>query len=380
MIQLPQFILSDKEARRDFISKNLGIRVVDTYEAQLNELCLIRTPKLRFSPSKTEAQEKFIGTYCQGKPLDECGVWLFLPWSKLLVHCLAEADYQEVRTARNRNLITLEEQQKFASSRVAIAGLSVGSHAAFTISMMGGAKSLFLADPDTVSVSNLNRVEYGVSELEENKCVLAARRIYEQNPYADLHCFVDGVNEGNIQDFFGGSNSVHVLVEETDNLAMKIILREEARRRRIPVIMATDNADGVIVDVERFDLEPTRQLFHGAVGDLTLERFQSMDPSELPALATRIAGPDDVALRMLQSVAEVGKTLYSWPQLGNAATVAGASIAYLVKALVAGKKVQSGKYQVNFDSIFDSQYVQDQKESHPLRHETLRAIGLAKYE
>ena len=42
---------------------------------------------------------------------------------------------------------------------------------------------------------------------------------------------------------------------------IKAILREGARARRIPVLMAT--SDRGLVDVERFDLEPQRQILHG---------------------------------------------------------------------------------------------------------------------
>jgi hypothetical protein len=136
-------------------------------------------------------------------------------------------------------------------------------------------------------------------------------------------------------------------------LETKIFLREEARKRGIPVIMATDNGDGVIVDIERYDKDKDLMLFNGLIGDISLQDFKTFPPSELPKLATKIAGVDMVVPRMLGSLAEVGKTLYSWPQLGDAATLCGVVVAYIVKQIVLNLPLKSGKIDVSLDKIFD---------------------------
>ncbi|MEK7507973.1 MAG: hypothetical protein AAB602_02730 [Patescibacteria group bacterium] len=147
-----------------------------------------------------------------------------------------------------------------------------------------------------------------------------------------------------------------VLVDELDNPELKIRLRLEARKRGIPVIMATDNGDNIIFDIERYDLDKKLMLFNGAAGDLTLEKFKNFQPQDMPRLATQIAGPHVVVPRMLESVFEVGKSLYSWPQLGDAAALAGVSVAYVVKRLALGEQLKSGKLEVNLDSVFDPKY------------------------
>ena len=48
---------------------------------------------------------------------------------------------------------------------------------------------------------------------------------------------------------------------------MKFAVREHARARRLPVLMAT--SDRGMFDIERFDLEPDRPLFHGLAGEMT---------------------------------------------------------------------------------------------------------------
>ena len=142
--------------------------------------------------------------------------------------------------------------------------------------------------------------------------------------------------------------------------------------------MATDNGDGIIFDIERYDLDPKLDLFNGVAGHLTLEEFQKFPPQELPKLATKIAGVNAVQARMLYSVSEVGKSLYSWPQLGDAATLAGVATAYVIKRLANGMPLKTGKLEINLDSIFDPGYnepetvlMRDEE-----RKEYLRKIGL----
>jgi hypothetical protein len=141
-----------------------------------------------------------------------------------------------------------------------------------------------------------------------------------------------------------------VLAEGVDNLMAKINLRRLCKVSAIPVLMATDNGDNVIVDVERYDVDPGLEIFNGALGDFG--QFESFKPEDLPKLATKVAGPELIVPRMLASLLEVGRTLYSWPQLGSAATFTGVATAYLIRSIATGKPVKSGKYDLNLDNIF----------------------------
>ena len=62
----------------------------------------------------------------------------------------------------------------------------------------------------------------------------------------------EGIHADNLATFLDG---LDLVVEECDSLDVKFMVREEARERRIPVIMET--SDRGVLDVERFDLEPT---------------------------------------------------------------------------------------------------------------------------
>ena len=178
---------------------------------------------------------------------------MYYPWSGRLVHVLEPARFRELRSDRNRYKITPAEQTALASLRVGIVGLSVGNAVANTLALEGAFGELRLADFDTLSLSNTNRVRCGVHELGLNKAILCARQIYEQDPYARLVLYTDGITRDNVSSFLDAGGALDVVVDECDDLMVKVLLREEARRRRVPVIMET--SDRGLLDIERFDCE-----------------------------------------------------------------------------------------------------------------------------
>src|ERR1035437_4810811 len=371
----PEQLDRSRETLEAFRDRLQPSKLVDRYDLLLEDLFLIRNPRFKFIKAHASEVKAFTEKYCAGKPLEEVGEWFFFPWNKTLAHYLPHEEHQEIRTARNQNIITKEEQEKFYGLRVAYAGLSVGSHGAMTVALMGGAKSIKIADPDEVSPSNLNRIRSDFLSVGRKKTDLVREYVYQLNPYAEVETFAAGVTEETMDAFL---KDIGVLVEETDNLEIKIRLRLTARDRGIPVIMATDNGDGVIVEIERFDLDRSTQLFNGALGDITLGEFKSFSPPELPKLATKIAGADLVVPRMLLSLKEVGTTLYSWPQLGDAATLSGIAIAYCLRKIALKEPLGNGKMEINMDAIFDPTYTSAEaiQSRNEIRTMFKRAIGL----
>ena len=370
----PEQLDRSKESFSTFRDRLQPSATVDRYDLLLEDLFLIRNPRFKFIKDHANEVRAFTEEYCGGKPLEEVGEWFFFPWSKTLAHYLPHDEHQEIRTARNRNIITKEEQRKLYGATVAYAGLSVGSHGALTFALMGGARHIKIADPDEVSPSNLNRIRFDFLALGRKKTDLVREYIYQLNPYAGIESF-SGVTEENLDEFLRDAD---VLVEETDNLEIKIRLRLAARERGIPVVMATDNGDNIIVEVERFDLDKTKKLFNGVIGDVNLEMFKSFAPSDLPKLATKIAGPQFVTERMMNSLLQVGREIYSWPQLGDAATLSGVAIAYILKRLALGQPVNEEKCEISLDGLLDPEYhapnVKDAREK--ARTDFSAAVGL----
>lgn len=346
-------------------------RVVDMHEEQLKEVFMIRNPHFRFGGDYEEELQKFL------KDSPE-GTWFYFPWIRTLIHYLRKDLHEELHTARNKNVITAEEQSKLSKLTIGICGLSVGSHAALTLAMLNIGSNFKLADPDNISGSNLNRIRLGYGTLGRNKCLLAAEQLYEINPYLNITLYEQGLTPSTILKFLKGPPKIDILIEEMDNLEMKIRVREEAKKLRIPVLMATDNADNIIVDIERYDLDRNLKIFNGLAGDLNIKTFQKIRPQDIPKLATKLAGPNYVHPRQLGSVLQVGKTLYSWPQLGTAATLSGVAVTYLVKRIALGEKTLSGKYEINLEQIFDPDYSSTKAKSQRKKEKDkfLKIIGL----
>ena len=359
---MPQILDPKRQkAKIQVFQKNAHIHIVDTFEGQLEELFLVRHPKLKMNPAKAKTQVAQFLALQKEKPFQEQGKWVYFPWNNTFVHILAENDFFELRTARNQNLITKEEQKKLRTFRAGIAGLSVGNSAALAMGLEGF-ETMRLADFDELSLSNLNRIRGSITQLGLNKTEMTARHIYELNPYAKLKLFPKGLpTKKDLKRFVAGPPRLNVLIDEVDDVIMKVELRKLAKTLRIPILSVADNATSAVADVERFDLEPKRKLYHGLLGNIEDKNLEGMSFPEKIKLISKMVGVEYVASRMKQSVLEVGNTLYSWPQLGGAAMLSGATIAYLAKKIALGEKLQSGKYDVNFDRIFDKNYDSESK-------------------
>lgn len=205
----------------------------------------------------------------------EPGRWAYYPWRRAVVAVLGPRGFRAVRLDRNRNNITSAEQDRLATLRVGVAGLSVGHVIAHTLAAQGLCGRLRLADFDHMELSNLNRVPATVFDLGVNKACVAARRVAELDPYLPVEVFAAGLTFDTVDAFLDG---LDIVIEECDSLDMKTVLREGARARRIPVLMAT--SDRGLVDVERFDQEPQRPILHGLLGGLDIGLLPGMSSRE----------------------------------------------------------------------------------------------------
>lgn len=330
------------------------LQIIDRYGELLEEIFLLRNPKYRFDKNFSEPLASFIKSIGD---LNNHGSWFYFPWINSIIHFLPEDMHFEMRTGRNKNLITKEEQEKFYNSKVGILGMSVGSHVAMTLAMTGGAKNIKIADLDILSGSNLNRIRTGYHNVGVPKVNIVARDIYLVNPYSNIKTYSEGLTKENIEDFLTGDGNLDCLVEEMDNPFLKLKVREFTKKLKIPVVMAADNGDSIIADVERYDTDKNLKILNSVIGSMKAEDFLGAKPEQIPGMIAKIAGANIAAVRMLHSVVEVGKTLYSWPQLGTAANLCGSTLSYLVRKIILKEKnIKSGRYEVNLNSIFESDY------------------------
>lgn len=336
-------------------------QVSDDYEEQQRELFGVKNPSRVYTPGFETAFQENFRSLSAAKPLSHDGRWAYFPWRYLAAHILPEEDYHLVRTARNQDLITMEEQEKFYNATIGIGGLSVGSSVAFAIALGGGGKKMKLADMDRLALSNTNRVLAGADRLGMLKVEMVARTIYEINPYAELELHSEGLTPENIADFFDG---LDIMIDELDNIAVKYLIREQAQKRRIAVVMAADNGDNAVVDVERYDLDPQPEFFHGRMGDVSYEMLKSLDKFGIGKIITKHVGPENVTERMQQSLTQMGKTIVSWPQLGGAALINGAAVAYCVRKILNKEPLEPNRALVSLDEKLVPDYNTDEAHAH----------------
>ena len=319
----------------------------DVFESALREMFFAEHPALqKDSKDAREQCARFIGVH------QLSSVWVYYPWRNLALRIPDEAVYHQLHTTRNRGVITETEQSAYRSATVGIAGLSVGSAVLASLVATGGPKKMKIADPDTLEITNLNRIRAGLTDIGMNKTDIAAKNSWEVDPFLDLDLWQEGITGDTLQRFMGEPR-LDVFIDEMDSIGMKIQARKVCREFRIPVVMATDNGDGVLVDVERFDLEPGRPIFHGRV-EINDDELAHIDRAQFVALANKIIDPAMFTPRQWESIQQIGTSLSGVPQLGTAAAIAGAATAYVVRHILIKAPMPSGRYVMSCEQVFTS--------------------------
>ena len=140
-----------------------------------------------------------------------------------------------------------------------------------------------------------------------------------------------------------------LLIEECDDLYVKVRLREAARERRIPVLMET--SDRGLLDIERFDKEPDRPLFHGVVGLINAADLKELSTKEKLPLVLKILDMSQVSATTKASMLEIEETLETWPQLGSAVMLGGAVITDTARRILLGHLQGSGRFYIDLETL-----------------------------
>ncbi|WNG89313.1 Rv1355c family protein [Mycobacterium sp. ITM-2016-00317] len=340
------------EHSRAYPDDAAGATVLDPADPAYRETLrsLREDPAVTFVDHSAEQAKTLAGLLPAPPPelTDEPRRWAYYPWRRTVVGILGPRGYARVRSDRNRNLITAQEQERLGTLRIGVVGLSVGHAVAHTLAMQGMCGELRLADFDELELSNLNRVPASVFDIGENKAHIAARRIAEVDPYITVHVVDSGLTPDTIAGFLDG---LDVVVEECDSLDVKALVREEARRRRQPVLMAT--SDRGLIDIERFDLQPDRPIFHGLLGDVDAAMLAGLDSREKIPYVLRLVDGANLSARGAASLVEVGQSLSTWPQLVGDVLVGAAAVAEAIRRIGLGEPLSSGRVRIDTAAALD---------------------------
>jgi hypothetical protein len=136
---------------------------------------------------------------------------------------------------------------------------------------------------------------------------------------------------------------------------VKYLIREQAQKRKLAVVMAADNGDNAVVDIDRYDLDPNLPFFHGRMGttgpggEISYDMLTKLDKFGIGKMITKHVGAENVTQRMQESLMEMGKTIVSWPQLGGAAMINGAAVAYCVRKILNDQPLESNRALIFLD-------------------------------
>ncbi|MFC1770802.1 ThiF family adenylyltransferase [Candidatus Margulisiibacteriota bacterium] len=368
MINKPIILLEpafNKEDLSRLKTENQIFQLHDIYEFQLQELFEITHPQLLLKKDFSQKKKEFFDDKLGASP-DLKGAWVYFPWSGKLVHMLNMADYQILRTNRNRDLITIDEQKKLKNFSCAIAGLSIGSNIALGLVHQGISHSIKLADIDLIQTSNLNRIRAKLTDIGLPKTEFICQSIYEVNPFAEIKYYFDGINTENIDDFVSGSPQPKVIFDEIDDFEMKVRLRIKAKEARIPVIMFANVDNKIIIDIERFDLDEDLKFFNGELGAIPAEilSFKNISEPMKHNLAVRFVGENNVSPKAQASVSEIGSTLVGRPQLNSTVTVSSGLAVYFIKRLALGEYLPSSRKVVDLDELLIGSNISQQIKSY----------------
>ena len=339
---------TEKATFYKFLADGSISMVCDEIIPQLKELIKSRNPAVSI---KDNEYESYLTNHLNGTPIDEYGVWVYYPWNRHLVHLLDEDEFIEVRTNRNQLKITKEEQATLKGKKIGIVGLSVGQSIALTLVMERICGEIRLADFDTAELSNLNRIRTGVHNMGVNKTIIAAREIAEIDPFMKVKLFHDGLTQENMDGFFSGNGKLDLYIEVCDGINIKIDSRYKAKALQIPVVMDTN--DRGMLDIERFDLEPDRSIFHGMIDSFEENGIVKLTDDNRRQILMSIVSFDELSDPMKQSMAQIGKTINTWPQLASSVVLGGAITTDIARRILLGKHSKSGRYYVDLDRIFN---------------------------
>lgn len=343
---------SEKEFQK-FCESKLIADVTDVYAEQFAELLLSQEPHLYKASYEIQKQSinESLEAHYKGLKTWQVGIWVYYPWLKKLVHILSPKEFHSLRTIRNKNLITSSEQAALQKLHIGCAGMSVGSAAALAISISGISDNIKLADGAVISGSNLNRVLTGVYDVGVPKSTIIARKIWEMNPYASVMEF-DAIDNKSIKHFFDKNWKLDLVIDEVDDLKAKVLLRLAARDRKIPLLMATELGDTVILDVERFDLQPSRAIFHGRVKGIDdISKLEKLSQREWMKIATDIIDVQNMPVKLQKSLLNIGSTIVTHPQLGSTVMMTGGILVYAIKAIFLENDLKSGRYRISLEHL-----------------------------
>jgi len=288
------------------------------------------------------------------------GEWIYYPRKNHLVKFAPRFWHRLALLVRNSTLFRDPEMKMswqeirdiFEKAVVAVTGCSVGNSAIYATVEDLRPLHIKIADPKDFRMPNANRVRLSYEDFGRNKAIVTAEQIHALDPFMQIAVFTEGIHGGNVKEFVAGNQKIYeppatIIIEEMDDPDMKILIREEARRYKVPVVMVTDMGSAVQLDVRRFDIASDLPLAACGVSDDELYERRNQwqkdlaDQDKFYAFAFALIGhhyhktPEFKRIVFKEDTPLFGGI----PQLGSTVMVGGGIIAEAIARLLLGFKL-----------------------------------------
>lgn len=256
------------------------------------------------------------------------------------------SNYQEFYS-RNNGLISEFAQVYISQITVLIAGCGMGSMSAENLARLG-VVNFVLVDPDTVSVSNLNRQAFSFQDVGTKKTLSLSRRLKAINPMIKTRIYSGTIDENNCSDLL---DNVDIVVDTIDFLDFEAILclHDEVTVKKIPIITAINAGQGAFVMASQSvnSVNPVKQL-------LKIKSSKNYSNDELNDIYYDFLF--EISSSLDEKVLPMMKDVFDKMKLGEACPASQLSVgSYLVASIVSSYVIDiaEGNYSLNYFPIYN---------------------------
>lgn len=288
------------------------------------------------------------------------GTWVYYPKQQHLVHFASQKWHKTALLVRNSSLLApaghphnwVAGKKLLEENVLAVAGASVGSTIFHTVAMMHRPAVMKIADSKDYLINNANRIRLNYTEFNQNKAQVIAAQVQSVDPFSDIYTYSNGIDRQSLTTFLGGNPATGepaatMVVEETDDPEAKLIIREEARKQRIPLVMVTDIGSAAQVDVRRFDKKHDLSLCYNYSDEKLYQVKQAWDLDAgdrnrlLDCIYAFSGKEESLSVQDIRQVVlqEIPVEFSGMPQLGATVSIAAGMAAWAITQIVLGFNV-----------------------------------------
>jgi hypothetical protein len=139
--------------------------------------------------------------------------------------------------------------------------------------------------------------------------------------------------------------------------------------------MFTNLGDNILIDVERYDLDPELKPFNGLVDKVVQNILNGTEITEedKKRYAVQIVGVEHVPTRALESIRDIGRSLMGRPQFYSTVSISAGLASYVVRQIALGGNLPTGRYFYSLADVFNQPRLDLKPDTH--RQQILQAMS-----